>query len=349
MGIAVIPVICASLYVYTNLKIKHLRVIIANSTLQACINIIQDLCKINMFYDYIKIKSDEYNTYINATPHLGNKKNPYINSTKKQNSKIVELENMVYNLLYKLLKELDYNQLPGKAPFKEKVKTFIESMFDFKNPQYVFDESAGTYIRNSAIPDNEQIKFRYTTERCNIKKISTNLVRFNTKNNMDKLCNNYNDIIVRTMERKFERFKFWYEHSVRNVLASAASFIPDPFATTNLNIMIRNYTVLGINYSLVIGRYLIHSNECAVIPGFNSVEDPIYNRENSDTLDKIGEFFEWSKICTQAIMDTNGSAEDALQKEGDNTATSTDATRSEATNENGIKLHLSTLEEKSDP
>ena len=63
-GIALIPLLCFSLYIYNNQKIKKLRLIVANNTLDACINIIKDLCKINMFYTYTQEKYNDFDKKI---------------------------------------------------------------------------------------------------------------------------------------------------------------------------------------------------------------------------------------------------------------------------------------------
>jgi len=51
--------------------------------------------------------------------------------------------------------------------------------------------------------------------------------------------------------------------------------------------MIGNYTSLGVTYSLVIGRYTLHNNQCQEIRDFNPRDEPIYNFE---LLNKIYAF-----------------------------------------------------------
>ena len=315
-GIAIIPILAFSLYIYINLKVKKLRLIIANSTLNACCDIIKDLCKINMFYKYTQIKHKEHGT--------GNSLNPYRKILKSENTNIGGLENMVYQTLYKLLNEVDIDLLDYN--YREKFDAVIRASFDFVNPKYIWDSSTHNYKVNSNYAENS-IKFRYTTEKCNLtKNRNSDIIKF--KSNMtelEKVCNNYNDIIVRTMEKKINKMdkmdeqwktKSKSEKGKKNdsfthyVNRKVRSYIPDPFAGTNLNIMIRSYTVLGVTYSLVIGRYLIHSNEALGIQGFEPSE--VYDL---GALDTISNFLKTSKDISKDISNRSGnSAEEVITK-----------------------------------
>ena len=257
-----------------------------------------------MFYKYTQKKHDEYKARA-----VGNSLNPYTKILKSENTNIVALENMVYQTLYKLLNEVDIDLLDYN--YRKTFDTLIRTSFDFDNPKYIWNGTTGNYELNSEYTKNP-IKFRYTTEKCNLtKNNNSDIIKF--KSNMtelEKVCNNYNDIIVRTMEKKIikmnkmdERYKTDIKGDgiIHTLRRKFRSYIPDPFAGTNLNIVIRSYTVLGVTYSLVIGRYLIHSNEAQAIDDF--VPREVYD---VDALNIIKEFLKMSNDISKTIENTAG-------------------------------------------
>lgn len=255
--VAFLPTIgrCAQLFPSQWYKTSELQYI-CSACLSMVTNMQDDLIKLKKFYRIVENirtdKDDKIKNILNGSYHS-------FNEYEQPNGLYIPVEKNLYKFLFLLLNAIDFNTPNGKMT--ELQETFFIGLFnycDFEKPRYtiIFEEgvakSSELTTEEKDSRRNGKFMFRYTHLFCKFNSnpnnpddnegfkesnISNSL--YNT-NNQARICNNYNDVIVRMLHEKF--------FNAKNVLEIILNKENEKVNPNNLLISkINNF--LGINNS----------------------------------------------------------------------------------------------------
>jgi hypothetical protein len=218
--VAFLPTIgrCAQLFPSQWYKTSELQYI-CSACLSMVTNMQDDLIKLKKFYRIVENirtdKDDEIKNILNGSYHS-------FNEYEQPNGLYIPVEKNLYKFLFLLLNAIDFNTPNGKMT--ELQETFFIGLFnycDFEKPRYtiIFEEgvakSSELTTEEKDSRRNGKFMFRYTHLFCKFNSNPNNLndnegfkesnisnSLYNT-NNQARICNNYNDVIVRMLHEKF--------------------------------------------------------------------------------------------------------------------------------------------------
>lgn len=202
-------------------------------------DMLTDIYEMNLFYNNIK-------------------KYPTIKFTN--NDSLVKVEKQIYKIMYMIINNLDIVGSyfsPKKLPStKENIKAFYDKLFDLKNPVYIYDYKSQKFVKDET---NTGTKLRFTTLFCD----QSNNEYLDYINSTKKYCNNYNDKILNIFKKKIQSY-------LNSPIISSINELPTQIgnymiANQRYTELIREYTIIGVTFTLAISRYNLHINKLSIL------------------------------------------------------------------------------------
>ena len=203
-------------------------------------DMLTDIYEMNLFYNKIK-----EHTTINFT---------------NNNSSLFTVEKQIYKIMYMIINNLDIVGSyfsPKKLPStKENIKAFYDKLFDLENPVYIYDYKLDKFVKDET---NTGTKLRFTTLFCD----QSNNEYLDYINSTKKYCNNYNDKILNIFKKKIQSY-------LNSPIISSINELPTQIgnymiANQRYTELIREYTIIGVTFTLAISRYNLHINKLSIL------------------------------------------------------------------------------------
>lgn len=332
---------CAQLWPAQWYKSSELQYI-CSACLSMVTNMQDDLIKLKKFYKIVNILKEDKNINIEKT--LEDQKHSF-NEYEQPHGLYTPVEKNLYKFLFLLLNAIDFNTPNGKMT--ELQEFFLIQLFnycDFDKPRYDIKTDDNGFVTSSELSEEEKLSrrngkfiFRYTHQFCRFNPNPTDIQDGFKESNISKslynnnknarICNNYNDVIVRMLHEKFlnaetvlniilkkeksdstlsnKIIKFLGiskpNNNVTNKLKQAASKRFNTFVsgiidspTQKYREMLREYVIMTGNWSMIISKYSIQYNEFILLVGDDTykkvlIEIDSKTAESEKDLDELVE------------------------------------------------------------